>query len=100
MGHELATALRALGRPTLRASLDDVKHPWSHAAEHGHDRPIGEGYYRNAYDVSSARDLLLVPAGKGGSGVAVLCARDPLTGTDHRSTTVDALADAHPTPRG
>ena len=27
-GHELAAALRKLGRATLRASLDDFKHPW------------------------------------------------------------------------
>ena len=59
--HELAGALRGLGRPTLRASMDDFKHPWRHAREHGYDRVSGEGYYRNAYDFASARDLLLHP---------------------------------------
>jgi uridine kinase len=42
-GHELATALRGLGRPTMRASMDDFKHPWRHAREIGYDRVTGEG---------------------------------------------------------
>jgi len=87
-GHELATALRKLGRPTARASLDDFKNPWREAREQGYDRLSGEGYYRNAYDFGSARSLLLAPAGPGGSGVLVLCAHDPLTGEDHRGKTV------------
>jgi uridine kinase len=87
-GHELAAALRALGRATMRASLDDFKHPWRHAREHGYDRLSGEGYYRNAYDFGAARDLLLGPAGPSGSGEVVLCGHDPLTGVDHRGTTV------------
>jgi len=41
-GHELAAALRRLGRPTMRASMDDFKHPWRHAREHGYDRTSGE----------------------------------------------------------
>jgi uridine kinase len=49
-GHELGAALRRLGRSTLRASLDDFKHPWRDARERGYDRVSGEGYYRNAYD--------------------------------------------------
>ena len=93
-GHELAAALRRLGRPTLRASMDDFKNPWGEARERGYDRLSGEGYYRNAYDFRSARDLLLTPAGAGGSGEVVLCAHDPLTGEDHRDTVVFAPADA------
>lgn len=93
-GHELAAALRALGRPTLRASLDDFKHPWRDALEKGYDRTSGAGYYRNAYDVAAARDLLLGPAGPVGSGRVVLCAHDPLTGADHRGTAVTAPPDA------
>jgi uridine kinase len=62
-GHELAAGLRGLGRPTMRASLDDFKHPWRHAREHGYDRVTGEGYYRNAYDFDSARTLLLTRPG-------------------------------------
>jgi uridine kinase len=87
-GHEVAAALRGIGRPTARASMDDFKNPWREAREQGYDRLSGEGYYRNAYDVRSAVDLLLAPAGPGGSGVLVLCAHDPLTGEDHRDETV------------
>jgi uridine kinase len=93
-GHELASALRRIGRPTLRASLDDFKHPWRDAKERGYDRVSGEGYYRNAYDFRSAVELLLEPAGADGSGEVVLCAHDPLTGEDHRATVVAAPADA------
>jgi uridine kinase len=93
-GHELAAALRHLGRPTMRASLDDFKHPWRHAREHGYDRLSGEGYYRNAYDFRSACDLLLGPAGPAGSGMVALCGHDPLTGEDHRASRISAPEDA------
>jgi uridine kinase len=53
----------------------------------------GEGYYRNAYDFASARDLLLAPAADG-SGLLALCAHDPLTGEDHRHVTVCVPPDA------
>lgn len=93
-GHELALALRGQGRPTMRASMDDFKHPWRHAREHGYDRVSGEGYYRNAHDFGSARDLLLGPAGPCGSGEVVLCGHDPLTGVDHRDKTISAPVGA------
>ncbi len=93
-GHELAAMLREQGRPTLRASFDDFKHPWRHAREHGYDRVSGAGYYRNAYDFRAARDLLLGPAGPSGTGLVALCAFDPLTGVDHRDLTVSAPAGA------
>ena len=89
-GHELAAALRAAARATMRASMDDFKYPWRHAREHGYDRVSGEGYYRNAYDFGSARDLLLGPAGPSGSGEVVLCGHDPLTGADHRDKKISA----------
>ena len=93
-GHELAAAIRDLGRPTLRASFDDFKKPWSDAREKGYDRLSGEGYYRNAPDFESARTLLLEPARPEGSGLVALCAHDPLTGEDRRGVTVNAPADA------
>jgi uridine kinase len=93
-GHELATALRRLGRPTLRASMDDFKNPWGEAQKQGYDRVSGEGYYRKAYDFRSARELLLGPVSSGGSGQVVLCADDPLTGEDHRNKVVSAPTDA------
>ena len=40
--HELAAAIRALERPTLRASFDDFKNPWRDAREKGYD-PIERG---------------------------------------------------------
>lgn len=93
-GHELAAAIRARGRPTLRASFDDFKKPWRDAIERGYDRTSGEGYYRNAPDFESATRLLLEPARPDGSGRVVLCAHDPLTGDDHRDVTIDAPDDA------
>lgn len=93
-GHELAAAIRAHGRPTMRASFDDFKKPWSDAREKGYDRLSGEGYYRNAPDFESARNLLLGPAGPDGSGVVALCAHDPLTGKDRRGVIVEAPRDA------
>jgi uridine kinase len=93
-GHELAAAIRERGRPTMRASFDDFKKPWSDAREKGYDRLSGEGYYRNAPDFESARKLLLEPAGPEGSGIVALCAYDPLTGEDHRAVTIDAPRDA------
>ena len=93
-GHELAAAIRDLGRPTLRASLDDFKKPWRDAVVKGYDRTSGEGYYRNAPDFESARELLLRPAGPDGTGMVALCGHDPLTGEDHRSVTLPAPADA------
>lgn len=93
-GHELAASVRELGRPTLRATLDDFKKPWSDALAKGYDRVSGDGYYRNAPDFQSARDLLLEPAGPDGTGRVALCGHDPLTGEDHRRLTVDAPIDA------
>ncbi len=93
-GHELAAAIRELGRPTLRACFDDFKKPWADALAEGYDRTTGEGYYRNAPDIESARRLLLDPAAPDGSGVVALCAHDPLTGVDHSDTVVHAPDDA------
>lgn len=92
--HELAVAVRKLGRPTVRASFDDFKKPWREAQQQGYDRTSGEGYYRNAPDFESARALLLKPAGRDGSGTVVLCAHDPLTGEDRRDIVVKVPADA------
>ena len=78
----------------MRASFDDFKKPWRDARAKGYDRSSGEGYYRNAPDFESARELLLNPAGRHGSGTVVLCAHDPLTGEDLRHVAVAVPADA------
>ncbi|RJQ79305.1 uridine kinase [Pseudonocardiaceae bacterium YIM PH 21723] len=85
-GHELAAAIATLGRPVLRASLDDFKRPWREA--HLYDRLSGEGYYRNAFDYDRVRSLLLVP------DRVALCAIDPLTQVDHSGVLVDAPEDS------
>lgn len=94
LGHELAASVRKLGRPTLRATFDDFKKPWSDARDQGYDRVSGDGYYRNAPDFTAARELLLEPSGPDGTGRVALCAHDPLTGADHRQLTVEAPLDA------
>lgn len=92
LGHELARALAALGRPVLRASLDDFKRPW--ADRHLYDRLSGEGYYRNAFDYPAVRRVLLDPLLPGGSGSVALCAIDPLTQIDHTDEVTVAAPDA------
>jgi uridine kinase len=78
-GHELGAALERLGRPVCRASLDDFKRPWSE--RHLCDRETGEGYYRNAFDISRIRHQLLGPVRT--DGIVRLCGIDPLTQVDH-----------------
>ncbi len=92
LGHELAHRLSARGRPAFRASLDDVKRPWSEA--HLYDRLSGEGYYRNAFDLDAVRRLLLDPAAPDGDGTVALCVIDPLTQIDHSTVTVQMPPNA------
>jgi uridine kinase len=82
-GHELAEHLDAIGRPVLRATLDDFKKPW--ADRERYDRTSGEGYYRNAYDYGTLRRLLLQPHRSEAAGSVALCSIDPLTQQDHSS---------------
>lgn len=89
-GHELAEAMAALGRPVLRASLDDFKRPWRE--RHLYDRESGEGYYRNAFDYDAVRRLLIDPMA--GDGFCALCAIDPRTQVDHSADKTPAAANA------
>ncbi|MFE7135391.1 uridine kinase [Streptomyces sp. NPDC057638] len=91
-GHELAEAVARAGRPVLRACLDDFKNPWRD--RHRYDRESGEGYYRNAYDYATARELLLDPCRSAGPAVCSLCSLDPLTQIDHAAVTTPVADDA------
>jgi uridine kinase len=90
-GHEVAQLLADEGWEFFRASLDDFKRPW--ADSHLYDRTTGEGYYRNAYDLTAARVLLLEPATPAGSGSMALCSIDPITQVDHSSARVSMPED-------
>ncbi len=92
LGDALANVLAGRGRPVLRASLDDFKRPWSE--RHLYDRQSGDGYYRNAFDLDSARRLLLEPSAPHADGVVVLCSIDPLTQIDHSEMTTSMPANA------
>jgi uridine kinase len=92
IGHELAEVISRIGRPVLRASLDDFKKPWRD--RHLYDRESGEGYYRNAFDYAAVTRLLLEPTGNAGSGECALCSIDPLTQVDHSAVITPAAGDA------
>ncbi|MFE4588249.1 nucleoside/nucleotide kinase family protein [Streptomyces laurentii] len=92
LGHELAGRIAAVGRPVLRATLDDFKNPWKD--RHLYDRESGEGYYRNAYDYEAVRRLLLEPCRSPAATSCVLCAIDPLTQEDHSARTSPLTPDA------
>ncbi|MGH3548246.1 MAG: uridine kinase [Pseudonocardiaceae bacterium] len=90
-GHQLADRVGRAGRPVARACLDDFKRPWRD--RHRYDRESGEGYYRNAYDYTTAINLLLEPSGPLGSGECTLCGIDPLTQVDHSSVRTQLAPD-------
>ncbi|MEU4579828.1 uridine kinase [Nonomuraea sp. ATR24] len=92
LGHELAEAIAATGRPALRATLDDFKKPWKD--RHLYDRESGEGYYRNAYDYDALKRLLLGPCRDPEAASCALCSIDPLTQVDHSATTAPLTPDS------
>lgn len=60
LADELAAVVTSLGRPCLRADLDDFKRPRA-------ERPPGpEGFYRGAFDLGAIGTFLLAPLGPGG----------------------------------
>ena len=63
---ELAAALLARGRPTIRLSMDGFHHPREHRYRQG--RASAQGYYRDAYDFTGLADHVLEPLGPEGSG--------------------------------
>jgi uridine kinase len=62
---QLADALRAIGRPVVRIDSDGFHHV--RAVRHRQGRESARGYYEDAYDFDSLRDLVLAPLGPGGT---------------------------------
>jgi uridine kinase len=62
----LAPLVAALGRPVIRASVDDFHNPRSLRYARGRYSP--DGFYLDSYDYDAFRRLLLKPLGPGGSG--------------------------------
>jgi uridine kinase len=65
LADELIAPLQALGRCTIRGSIDDFHNP----SEVRYRRGVssGEGYYRDSFDLERLVDRLLAPLGPGGS---------------------------------
>lgn len=62
---ELVGAVRAAGRPVVRASVDGFHHP--RATRHRRGRASPQGYYADSYDYDEFRRQLLNPLEPGGS---------------------------------
>lgn len=62
---DLADALRAAGRPVVHIHSDGFHHV--RAVRYRQGRTSPRGYYEDAYDFDSLRDLVLVPLGPAGS---------------------------------
>lgn len=71
---DLAMALVATGRSVFRASLDDFHRSRAERHARGADSP--EGYYRDSFDYSTLRRVLLEPFRLGGSTAFVTAAFD------------------------
>lgn len=65
LADELAAALRAQGRPVIRASIDGFHRPRRDRHQRGSTSP--EGYYLDSFDYPALREALLVPLGPAGS---------------------------------
>jgi uridine kinase len=64
LADELVEPVRALGRPVIRASIDDFHHPA--AVRYRVGRHSAEGYFRDSFDLEAVRARLLGPLGPGG----------------------------------
>jgi uridine kinase len=71
---DLAVALTATGRSVFRASIDDFHR--SLAERHARGADSAEGYYRDSFDYSTFRRVLLEPFRMGGSTAFVTAAFD------------------------
>ena len=77
LADELALALRARDRSTVRLSMDGFHHRRGHRHRQGRSSAIG--YYEDAYDFESFARLVLDPLGPDGSGCYVARIIDLLT---------------------
>jgi uridine kinase len=66
LGDELAAAVRDLGRPVIRASVDSFHNPRAIRYRQGRDSP--DGFFLDSYDYALLRRVLLDPLSRGGSG--------------------------------
>ena len=71
---DLAVSLSATGRSVFRASIDDFHRSKAERLSRGADSP--EGYYRDSFDYSTFRRVLLEPFRMGGSAAFVTAAFD------------------------
>jgi uridine kinase len=65
LADELASALRARGRPVIRASIDGFHRPRAERYRLGELSP--DGYYYDSFDYEALCEALLDPLGPGGS---------------------------------
>jgi uridine kinase len=89
---DLALALRARGAVVFRASLDDFHRPRAERYRLGRTSP--EGYYRDAFDLRTARRVLLDPFRLGGSAGFQLAAFDLERDAPRESAWTTGPADA------
>ncbi|HEU5470344.1 MAG TPA: uridine kinase [Actinophytocola sp.] len=87
---ELGAALAALGRPVIRAGTDAFHNPRAVRHRRGRDSP--EGFFRDSFDYSRLRALLLDPLSPGGTGHFRRAAFDHET-----DSPVDAPVEVAPT---
>ena len=66
LADELVEPVRRLGRPVIRASVDDFHRPRHLRYRRGRWSP--EGYFRDSFDYELLKEVLLEPLGPGGSG--------------------------------
>jgi uridine kinase len=66
LADELAAAVRRLGRPVIRASIDGFHNPREIRRRRGSLSP--EGYFEDSFNYSALIEDLLTPLGPGGSG--------------------------------
>ncbi len=92
LADELVAPLQALGRPVLRASLDDFHNPRAMRYRRGPDSP--EGYFYDSFDYPRLRTLLLDPLGPHGDRSYRAAAFDFRTDTPLQSPTLQASPSA------